>query len=136
MAATPVPQTGSAAVDQAVNANAQAGANAPAPVPTMLMTATSVAAKVPGGSGGSAEKDEGRAQEPLKQVGNRTFVFRDKTWVDTQYDPAKMKATAITFLSDEYFALLDKYPDLKDALALGDHVIVVVDGAAYEVKPG
>jgi hypothetical protein len=37
------------------------------------------------------------------------------------------------FLSDEYFALLDAQPTLTDYFALGDKVIVVIEGTAYEV---
>jgi hypothetical protein len=69
-------------------------------------------------------------------VGDRTFVLRDgTTWIDTTYDSSRMSLIAIPFLSDEYFALLDQHPEIGPYLALGDHVIVVIAGQAYEIKP-
>jgi hypothetical protein len=77
----------------------------------------------------------GHADEPIKQVNDRTFVLRNGTWIDTQYTSDKMKVTPVIFLSDDYFKLLDAHPDIKDYLAIGNHVIVVVGDVAYEVKP-
>jgi hypothetical protein len=36
---------------------------------------------------------------------------------------------------DAYFALLESVPALADAFALGDHVIFLSNGQAYEVVP-
>jgi hypothetical protein len=44
-----------------------------------------------------------------------------------------MTTQKVAFLSDEYFALLDAHPELTDYFAIGDKVIVVLDGTAYEV---
>jgi hypothetical protein len=44
-----------------------------------------------------------------------------------------METEKVVFLSDEYFALLDENPELGPYFALGDRVIVVLDGIAYEV---
>jgi Ca-activated chloride channel family protein len=109
-------QAGSAAVDRAADANEKAEANAPAPA---------APSAGPGNDG----------SEPIKIVGSRTFLNRSSVWVESTYDPAKLKATDVKFLSDAYFALLTKYPDLKDVFALGDKVIFIVDGAAYQVVP-
>ena len=46
-----------------------------------------------------------------------------------------MKLIPVVFLSDDYFKLLDGHPEIKDYLAIGDHVIIVVGDVAYEVKP-
>lgn len=70
----------------------------------------------------------------VKLAGARTFVYKDSIWYDTAYDPAQMKPQQITFLSPDYFALVDSRPDVAPALALGAHVILVVDGQAYEVS--
>ena len=42
---------------------------------------------------------------------------------------------SLHFNSDEYFTLLDEHPELGAAFALGQNVIVVLDGAAYRVTP-
>jgi hypothetical protein len=47
-----------------------------------------------------------------------------------------MEAVPVGFGSDDYFALVAARPELGRYFALGDHVIVVVDGTAYEVREG
>jgi hypothetical protein len=71
----------------------------------------------------------------LKNVGIRTFLNVDGVWTDTQFDPATMTTTPVQFASDDYFALVAARPDLGPALALGQRVIVLTDGVAYEVVP-
>jgi hypothetical protein len=46
-----------------------------------------------------------------------------------------MTPQQIVFLSDEYFDLLDEHPEIGAFLALGDHIILVIDGEAYEILP-
>jgi len=69
----------------------------------------------------------------VRIVGSRTFVLNGGVWVDTSYDPQVMKPTPVVFLSQDYFRLSQSRPEVAAALALGERVIVVVDGAAYEV---
>jgi len=123
VAQAPSAQTGSSAVDAAQQSGGMAGAASIQALPT----------NAPAKNGESSG-----ATTPLRQIGDRAFVLRDGTWIDTQYTPGKAGAptpTAITFGSDEYFTFLTAHPDLADALALGQHVIVVVNGTAYEIKP-
>jgi Ca-activated chloride channel family protein len=102
-------QSGSSAVDIAADANEKKDADKPA---------------------------DNKSPGQTRTIGSRTFVISQSgTWVDTAYDAAKMKPTPITFLSDDYFKLLEKYPELKDIFALGDKLIVVIDKTAYEIKP-
>ncbi len=130
------PSSGEKAVDAAQSSNNMAGAVQAQPAPTMMPAMTATA----GGAGGPTDKTEpskgtGRANEPIKQVNDRTFVLRNGTWIDTLYTSDQMKVTPVIFLSDEYFKLLEEHPEIKDYLAIGDHVIVVVGDVAYEVKP-
>lgn len=69
----------------------------------------------------------------VRIVGARTFVLSNGAWVDTAFDPDSMTAQLVPFLSDAYFKFSQSRPDLGAALALGERVIVVVDGTAYEV---
>jgi len=69
----------------------------------------------------------------VRIVGSRTFVLKNETWLDTTYDPAAMQTIKVPFLSQDYFALSNARPDLAAAFALGEHVIAVLDGKAYEV---
>lgn len=115
--AAPQAASGQGAVDRA----AQEGA----------LKAAEVAPAAPAGGGTNSAGGQG-AQ--IRVVGARTFLYQDGTWVDTAFDPKTMKAQPVSFLSDDYFHLLSARPDLAAALALGDQVTVVVDGAAYQVS--
>jgi hypothetical protein len=44
-----------------------------------------------------------------------------------------MTTLRVPFLSADYFTLADSRSELGDAFALGQNVIIVVDGIAYEV---
>jgi len=115
------PSSGSAAVDQAQEVQALASADMAAPVPQ----ATYV----------SAEGETVSAAEVMRFAGTWTFVLRDDIWTDLSFDQTTMETIDVPFASDEYFTLLDEHPELGAAFALGQNVIVVLDGAAYRVTP-
>ena len=71
----------------------------------------------------------------VKVVGDKTFVQRDDAWIDSRYQEG-MAITRIGFGSDNYYQLLGQRPDWGPYFALGEHVIFVVDGQAYEVTEG
>jgi hypothetical protein len=81
-----------------------------------------------GGADGAAV-----AAAPVQTAGDRTFFLRGGVWVDSAYDAAAGEPAVIPFASDAYFDLLSTRPELGAALALGDEVLVVVDGAAYRI---
>ncbi len=89
-----------------------------------------------GSSDGNAidETDRGVAN-PVQYVGDRTFVYRDGKWIDTLFDGDNMEPTQVEFLSDAYFDLLDLDERVAEFLAVGDAVIFVIDGTAYEIVP-
>jgi Ca-activated chloride channel family protein len=62
----------------------------------------------------------------------KVLRMSDDVWTDVLFDP-NMATTRVPFLSDDYFALAAAHPDLAAALALGERVIVVWQGVAYEV---
>ncbi len=115
--------SGAAAVDAAEAAAGLSGANAPlitpAPMPTMV---------APG-----EEAKFATGEQVIRYVGDRTFVWRDGVWVDTLYDADRMTPQRVIFLSDEYFALLDRDPQIGEFLALGERVLFVWEGQAYEM---
>jgi Ca-activated chloride channel family protein len=76
------------------------------------------------------------ASASVRVLGSRTFVFSDGTWVDTAFDPGKMQTTRVEFLSPDYFDLVAAHPELADAFSLGEKVIALADGTAYEVVAG
>jgi Ca-activated chloride channel family protein len=123
-AAAPADASGGAAVERSVGEKALSGAEAPA-APTLLP-----------GVENAATDQYGNQISPVQYVGDRTFVLNDGVWTDTTFDPDRMEPVPVSFGSDDYFALLAAHPEWGRYLALGDHVIVVLDGAAYEVREG
>ncbi len=133
--------SGSAAVDAAEAAAGLSAAEAPAAAPTMS------------GSNAMRDQDEegvddsedsyfekeesGRydGDPAVKYVRDRTFVWRDGGWIDTLYNADEMTPVEVEFLSDAYFDLLDLDPVVGEFLALGDAVLFVWDGTAYQVMP-
>jgi hypothetical protein len=73
------------------------------------------------------------AADVVRIVGNRTYVQQDGVWTDTTFDPSTMTTTKVQFASEDYFALIALFPELGDAFSLGDRVIAVVNGMAFEV---
>ncbi|MBI5931459.1 MAG: VWA domain-containing protein [Chloroflexi bacterium] len=119
--------SGSVAVQAAEDASTMSNAPAPAAMPTSMAT----------GSGGEGNVNEGyyAPQQPMQVVGDRTFVWRDGVWIDTTYDADTMEPEEIVFLSDAYFELLDTDDRVAEFYAVGEQVIFVLDGKAYEVVP-
>lgn len=72
----------------------------------------------------------------VRTVGSHTYIFSDRVWIDTMYDPGKFEVIEIEFLSNEYFSIAKNQPELADAFALGSQVIVVAGNKAYKVVEG
>ncbi|UCC29437.1 MAG: VWA domain-containing protein, partial [Phycisphaerales bacterium] len=83
------------------------------------------------------EEANGRrtAREPIvRSAGARTFYRIGDRWIDANYDE-KVETKKVEAFSEEYFQLIRKHPELAKCFALGERIIVVVDGAAYETVP-
>lgn len=115
--AAPREASGAEAVDRAAVEGEMAAAEAPAPMATM--------ASMDAGSGVVA-------QAPVRTAASRTFFLRSGVWVDSAYD-GRAEPHAIPFASDAYFDLLSARPELGEALALGEEIIIVVDGDTYRI---
>ena len=83
----------------------------------------------------SAERAPVEEAKAVRHVGEHTFVYRSGIWVDTAFDADKMQPTEVAFGSSRYFELAAD-PEVAGYLALGNRVIWVADGVAYEVKEG
>jgi Ca-activated chloride channel family protein len=125
--------TGSAAVDAAVAGGALA--NAEAPVAPMVMAAPTMTAGAPGQPPAVNEpySADGRVTNPVQTVKDKTFLLQNGVWTDTTFQPDTMQTQKVAFLSDDYFKLLEDKPELAPYFAVGERVIVVLDGTAYEV---
>jgi Ca-activated chloride channel family protein len=132
--------SGEAAVNAAQSAADLSAAEVPmAPLPTMTAPSGGFQAGKEGengsGSGGAPGEAAPAGEQPIRYVGDRTFVWRDGAWMDTLYNADEMTPTTVVFLSDQYFELLSLDPVIGEYLALGDQVLFVWDGQAYEVVP-
>ncbi|MGI9077719.1 MAG: VIT domain-containing protein [Gemmatimonadaceae bacterium] len=67
-----------------------------------------------------------------RRAGNRIFNRQGNTWTDSRYGSG-MKTLKVRAYSAAYFALILEIPELSDALALGDHVIVAGRFIALDV---
>ena len=76
------------------------------------------------------------AAAEVKHVGDKAFVLYDGMWTDTLYEPDRMETVKVGFGTDGYFDLLAARPEWGKYFALGQHVIVVLEGRAYEVTEG
>ena len=72
-------------------------------------------------------------QPILKYVEDKTFLFKDGIWIDSLFDPGTMDPVLIGFGSGAYFELINVQPLLGKILALGDRLIFVANGKAYEI---
>ncbi len=101
-------------------------ARAEAPLPAAMPTMNAYA---PGQPDGLAEP----TVSPIQTGGGKTFILQNEVWTDTTFEPDTMQTQKVVFLSDAYFTLLEDKPELGVFFAVGDRVIVVLDGTAYEV---
>ena len=82
----------------------------------------------------SIRSDTASASE-IAIVASKTFVTREGIWTDTTYDPDTMRPRQIAFGSPTYFKLLANHPEWGKYFAVGEQVIVVLDGVAHQVHP-
>lgn len=120
-AAAAEPAFGEAAVEKAVYQKSLSAAPVGSAVPVNMSVST--------GIDGTSKMV--RVSEVLKNVGSKTFLWRNDTWIDTTFDRS-MKTKKVAFLGEEYFDLISHVPVLGSYFALGERVIVVHEGQAYE----
>lgn len=75
-------------------------------------------------------------QQRMQTVRGKTFLLQGEIWTDTTYNPDTMtNVTQVVFLSDAYFDLLQRKPELAAYFAVGEQVIVVLDDEVFQVLP-
>jgi Ca-activated chloride channel family protein len=107
--------------------------NAPSPTSAPASGADAVQRSQANSALQEAEKAPTTDDGKVKHVGDKAFLLQNGTWTDTTFEPEKMTTTKIEFGSTEYFELLKEHPDWNKYVAVGEKVIFVVDGTAYEV---
>ena len=76
------------------------------------------------------------AAQVVQLVGSKTFKLQGGVWTDTGFDPSRMTTVQVGFGSDDYFDLLAARPEWGAYFALGERVVFVSEGTAYEVVAG
>jgi Ca-activated chloride channel homolog len=104
-----------------------------------LASADSAAALGTPGSPANAARGAGGsgAMNETRRAGDRTFVMSDDSaWTDTRYKPAAgFRVVRVQAFSDAYFALIRAVPDLREAFAVADRVLVAGRSIVVEVAP-
>ncbi|HUW59133.1 MAG TPA: hypothetical protein VMZ92_21025, partial [Planctomycetota bacterium] len=81
---------------------------------------------------GKTAEDGRKSRESLslvKRIDERSFYWYAGFWVDGEFTD-KLPQVHVKYLSDGYFKVLEKRPELKDAFALGERLIIVSGKAA------
>lgn len=70
----------------------------------------------------------------VKNVGNKTFYNKNNTWIDADADKEVQKnAIKVKLYSDDYFKLAKgQSAEFNQYLSVGENVVVVMNGQAYE----
>ncbi|HEY0385647.1 MAG TPA: VIT and VWA domain-containing protein [Pyrinomonadaceae bacterium] len=78
-------------------------------------------------------KDE--LSSAVRTVEGKTFYLREGVWTDAEFQTgARLPETMLEFGSEAYFSLLKREPRLAQFFALGERVVVVLDGRVYRVN--
>jgi Ca-activated chloride channel family protein len=79
-------------------------------------------------------KDDTRP-DAVRRVAGKTFYMIDGVWTDSEFKAeSRLPETALSFGSDEYFALLRQFPKLGSYFSLAERVVVVFEGRVYRVN--
>ena len=124
-----LPASGEAAVDRSVASQALEQAEIAAPTQTPILSKSE---QDDADVGGVAR---GLAEPVVKSVGDKAFVLRDGVWTDTTFDPSQMDTVRFSFASAAFLDFLAASPNAAPFFALGEQVIVVLDGIAYQTTP-
>ena len=81
-----------------------------------------------------AESPQGEEREgSVRYLGEKTFYLQDGVWMDSVYNPETMDAVLIGFGTEAYFEFLTVRPEWGGYFSLGEELIFVEDGTAYQV---
>jgi Ca-activated chloride channel family protein len=70
--------------------------------------------------------------DAARRAGNRVFTRDGERWIDSRFKP-ELRVYKVKAYSQGYFALLEKLPELRESLAIGDKVVVAGRAVAVEI---
>ena len=117
-----------------MNQRGSVGAAAPAAAPAVQFEAAKAAAAQRSVTTLAAADSAADAVSDarVKRAGSVTFVMRDGVWTDVRYK-ASGPVLRVKPFSDAYFKVIELQPDLREALAVGERVIVAGRSMAIEL---
>jgi hypothetical protein len=73
--------------------------------------------------------------QQTRVINNRSFFLNGNQWTEVSVQNAvkETKRVKVVFGSDDYFALLTKYPDATQYLSLGNNVTLELGGTIYDI---
>lgn len=78
--------------------------------------------------------DEQAVRKIMRTIGVKTFYNTGKTWVDSSIKDVSNIDVKVTYLSEDYFALVKKNPKMGAFFALGGNVILRFNGKTYQIS--
>ncbi|CAN5218361.1 hypothetical protein BH24GEM2_BH24GEM2_06550 [soil metagenome] len=109
--------------------------SAPAAAPPVVTGQAAVQASKQAREQQDAVRVDANAAAGVRRVGAKTFYLRDGVWTDSEWKAeARLPETVLVFGSNEYFARVQREPELARYLALGERVVVVFGGRVYRVR--
>ena len=83
----------------------------------------------------SAKLKEDTRADAVRRAAGKTFYLIDDVWTDSEFkSETGLPETVVSFGSDEYFALVKRYPKLSSYFSLAERVLVVFEGRVYRVN--
>jgi Ca-activated chloride channel homolog len=132
VAGRPVPMPMDQAMHGRAVGSAGAGAmSAPAAAPSVFEAARAASAQRAAKSMAAADALSDTSGE-TQRAGTHMFGRDGDRWVDTRYK-SELKVYRVKAYSTSYFTLIQRIPDLREALTVGDHALVAGSGVAIEV---
>ncbi len=122
--------------EEAAKAESERMNQAPAPSSGgAAVSAASDQSQMSGGADGDTApaSPDGEYADQVVTIDSRAFVNINGVWTETTFDPSTMTTVKVQYLSDDYFALIAARPALASAFALGEKVIAIDNGTAFEV---
>lgn len=88
-----------------------------------------------GMDGAGGYKEAQNYAQQARVVNGRAFYQNGPTWTDaTAQNRKDLKQLQVAFNSDDYFALMAKYPDAAQWFSLGNEVDVVLGDTLYQIR--
>jgi hypothetical protein len=76
----------------------------------------------------------GVSSAQVKSAGDKTFILREETWVESTGDHQSENLIKIQAFSQEYFDLIQKHPEIAKYLSIGSDLIFNFEGKSYYIS--